>query len=629
MRGALYLRLGAPPAPCARWLRERSRRIAPPRPLGHALWQANATAALVPALRNATQALQLLSKALDYLAVRSSSYCAEDADYSLTPGARAMVWVTAVLCALVLLSTAVARVLRPACEARGLPTAGLGWAVHFDAVGNARRLLATRSAGELDFCDGLRCLSTGYVQLGHLFLIAAFGSKNVVPAVSDYLRSFEVVAILGAFSAVDTFFWLSGLLAALALLRRARPRGAVSVRSGLAQWAVALLHRFARLLPVYAYVLFFYTHLLPLVGSGPLWPQVQPMGEACTRTWWTNLLFVNNLVGEGDAVGTAGCMGWSWYLANDMQFFALAALALPFYAALPRLVVAYFSAALALSVVASGVLSRIHAADITTLDRANGAYLYNEPYTRCGSYAVGCLFAIFLHERAPRAGSGTAAAADGRPPRARGRPQPATWLELCGWLASAGLLLAVFLLPWSDLSGGGLFQKSAQRWPQWAKDLYNASQRQLWAVGLCGLSHWLLSGRGALLRAFLAAPVWQVLAKLSYGAYLWHLVFIFVLYFSALDYKPFSRLDVAVSYVSVLVGSYGLSLCSFLLVEKPFTNLEGALLARLLGGASGKAAGREAARAAAEDPGPLLQQAPPWQPLADPAAAPASDGVEG
>jgi peptidoglycan/LPS O-acetylase OafA/YrhL len=102
---------------------------------------------------------------------------------------------------------------------------------------------------------------------------------------------------------------------------------------------------------VYAYVLFFYTYALPLLGSGPLWAQSIGADNVCQRTWWTNLLYLNNLLGEDGETGTAGCMGWSWYLANDMQFFAASALLLPWYPSRPRLVLALFG----MSVLASAV----------------------------------------------------------------------------------------------------------------------------------------------------------------------------------------------------------------------------------------------------------------------------------
>lgn len=79
-----------------------------------------------------------------------------------------------------------------------------------------------------------------------------------------------------------------------------------------------LLMRYLRLTPTYASVLAF-SILLPALGSGPFWQEsVTPMGTACRRNWWLNLLYVNNFI-ETDKL----CLIHSWYLSNDWQFFAL------------------------------------------------------------------------------------------------------------------------------------------------------------------------------------------------------------------------------------------------------------------------------------------------------------------
>ena len=57
-------------------------------------------------------------------------------------------------------------------------------------------------------------------------------------------------------------------------------------------------------------------------GSGPnhtLWYE----SERCTKNPWVDLLYINNfridyLEDQGD------CLGQTWYLANDMQFFLIA-----------------------------------------------------------------------------------------------------------------------------------------------------------------------------------------------------------------------------------------------------------------------------------------------------------------
>ena len=51
----------------------------------------------------------------------------------------------------------------------------------------------------------------------------------------------------------------------------------------------------------------------------PLWnPFAQNGADKCKKYWWTNLLFIQNiypwrLLDE--------CVGWTWYLAIDMQLF--------------------------------------------------------------------------------------------------------------------------------------------------------------------------------------------------------------------------------------------------------------------------------------------------------------------
>ena len=68
------------------------------------------------------------------------------------------------------------------------------------------------------------------------------------------------------------------------------------------------------------FVIGFYTK----IGDGPLWVEngvVNSMKFNCEKSWWTNILFMTNFVNID-----TGCINWTWYLANDMQFF----LVLPF-----------------------------------------------------------------------------------------------------------------------------------------------------------------------------------------------------------------------------------------------------------------------------------------------------------
>lgn len=76
-----------------------------------------------------------------------------------------------------------------------------------------------------------------------------------------------------------------------------------------------------------------------------MWFQIKASEEACGKNWWTNMLYINNLVNTNELVSNAvpykvsnfvrsvaelhfqsyeiQCNGESWYLANDMQFYIL------------------------------------------------------------------------------------------------------------------------------------------------------------------------------------------------------------------------------------------------------------------------------------------------------------------
>jgi len=80
-----------------------------------------------------------------------------------------------------------------------------------------------------------------------------------------------------------------------------------------------LANRFLRILPLYGCCLLFWWQVAPRTGSGPFWFAWEGPVDKCNRLWWTNLLFVNNLVPLNGSE-TDGCFYWAWYLALDMQF---------------------------------------------------------------------------------------------------------------------------------------------------------------------------------------------------------------------------------------------------------------------------------------------------------------------
>ncbi len=83
-----------------------------------------------------------------------------------------------------------------------------------------------------------------------------------------------------------------------------------------------LQYLFCRLTPTYMLVLAVCVTVFPHLGEGPMWLGEQE-GELvnCHHAWWSNLFYVNNFF---YVKSREMCMGWTWYLADDMQFYVFA-----------------------------------------------------------------------------------------------------------------------------------------------------------------------------------------------------------------------------------------------------------------------------------------------------------------
>ena len=67
---------------------------------------------------------------------------------------------------------------------------------------------------------------------------------------------------------------------------------------------------------MYMFVLGAHITLVEYFGTGPFWYPVER--ERCSKSWWSNMLYINNFIHLTD---DETCMGWTWYLANDFQFY--------------------------------------------------------------------------------------------------------------------------------------------------------------------------------------------------------------------------------------------------------------------------------------------------------------------
>ncbi|XP_033118103.1 nose resistant to fluoxetine protein 6-like [Anneissia japonica] len=429
----------------------------------------------------------------------------------------------------------------------------------FSLLTNGSKILkAKQGEGSLGALNGFRVLSLWWVILGHSYAFGMALFTNPTKIV-DVLSRFTFQAIGNATFSVDSFFFLSGLLVTYLTLKYLRNN------NGKLNWVMFYVHRYLRLTPVYMLVIFMYTTLTPYFATGPLYsyifdpnpaPGVDTQITLCQDYWWTNLLYINNLYPSNLA---KECLDWSWYLANDMQFFIIS----PF---IIYLLYHYFFAGVAVWCILlltcfSSLIGESIKHDVTTEfipedpTQINfvGDVIYVQPWTRISTYLVGMAVGYILYKY-------------------RGRVRMSLSMTLLGWVTATVIGLAVVYGLYGNFHGNHLSKA--------ATVVYITLCRFAWAIALAWVVFACATGYGGPVNSLLSWSAWIPLARISYCAYLLHPIIMFVFYYSLPTAVYFSDFLMVYFFLGHLVlsytGAFVLSVCA----EAPFMALEKLLLKR-------------------------------------------------
>lgn len=393
--------------------------------------------------------------------------------------------------------------------------------------------------------DGIRAISLMWIILGHtlnfwLFVGIQNGAEFFPPQGFTASVSFSIF-IFGAGNAVDTFFFLSAFLATLVMIRRLEKGASVPVLG-------SIIHRFLRLSPAYLFVIMTYTALGPYMGEGPFWFNMKSGNtEPCERYWWTNLLYINNFYPK---VYADQCVPWTWYLANDMQFFIVGVIITVVFHKHFKLVTGVLFAMFCASLIITGFIVADN--DVQSFSLSDPSKyqndVYDKPYTRIPSYLIG-MFVAFLFTK-------TSVRISGK-----------LWTGLC--------MLGVFVCTFVPCYVfHGEFSPVLSGWNTTQNVLYLTLARPMWTTGVALLTYLCICDVGGVFDWFLSLALWDPLAKLSYSAYLVHPIIMRVFYFNRRNLFFWSVWDYTTYFVANLFISYAVAMVVYCAVETPFAALE-------------------------------------------------------
>eukprot|EP01022_Parablepharisma_sp_SALTPOND_P028563 TRINITY_DN71154_c0_g1_i1.p1 TRINITY_DN71154_c0_g1~~TRINITY_DN71154_c0_g1_i1.p1 ORF type:complete len:714 (+),score=31.21 TRINITY_DN71154_c0_g1_i1:128-2143(+) len=420
----------------------------------------------------------------------------------------------------------------------------------FDFTKNVKAIFTIPQGRDQDLAifNGIRVISMLWVILGHTFYYTRHGYVTNILDLPEFLTTFWNSYILSGPFSVDVFFFLSGFLATYLAVKQGNGKGT---------FIQTYVHRLLRIFPLYVLTMVLYMFILPLLGDGPgFFNFYHEVDHNCSKYWMYNLLFLNNFVPHNHE-----CMGYTWYLANDMQFFILTPLLVYLY--LKRRSLGYYAVIfLGLTCTTIGIALSIKYNLSASYMKFTEDYFeryYQRPYNRISPYLVGILAAYGYHEY---------------------KKGYNTWFtKFTEALKSStilrwGVCFISFTIMFWLVHAIYWLNKYPESWEGWPDVLYLLLSKPLFVLCLFALLYPAMINRGRLMQAIFGHPLFIPLARTTFGAYLFHPML--MIYMSMNEKKGvyFEQETLLIKFVGFAVISYAMSIVMTAMFESPISRLD-------------------------------------------------------
>lgn len=426
---------------------------------------------------------------------------------------------------------------------------------------NAKFLFYSKNTVDinLEVLNGVRVLSMFWVIFGHTFDYFNVSPISNIQDMPDYIKNnyWLQTFAAGTFS-IDVFFFMSGFLCALTMTAQFKH---IEGTSNLVKAVfVSYAHRYIRLLPLYLLAILITIAIVPYTFSeGPLAVFNEWQKDICIEKWWHNMLYIQNFTKIGE-----GCLIWSWYLANDMQFFLITPLLIILYHKNKSLCFYVIAGICALSVLAQILVVWHYDLSVSYFYPAKGELFedyYVKPYCRINAYLLGIIMAwAYFSWKKPEEQESTINVLTKK------------------WVENPTVKYVVMLIGIAITYAGVVFQYVFNHYSDslttWHNVVFIIVSRPLFVIGLLLVIYPAMLGKEKIISAILGAPFWNALAKLTYGAYLFHVIITIAEKSGEYHSSYFTIMRVIFFGIHVWVLSYLLSIVLTLFVELPVNRID-------------------------------------------------------
>lgn len=407
----------------------------------------------------------------------------------------------------------------------------------FSILSNGRTILSTDtpSDGALTCLHGMRFMSVIWVIMVHTYLTMFYVADNKTMRVITE-RNFWYQSVGNASYCVDTFFVISGILVTILFLRTEDKKksrfntqmknekdinknlngfsnSALSIsvvsqesfkedlldksKTGtytlleilaiVKSFFVLFSYRVVRLTPAYGFVIGLNEIALRYTHDKSVFEPAIFDHITCDKFWWRNLLYINNLFPQREM-----CMVWSWYMANDVQFYVVGIILLLISVKHPKFAMISLGLLMVSSWGTTIYISVWHQykARIQEPFEMFDA-LYDKPWSRIGPYLVGMVVGWYLH-------------------KTKCQTKLPYWMVMIGWPAALGII------------GALIFSMVDGYFQVWPTALYISIGHTAWGLAVAWVAISCCSGYGGLINSALSYRGLLPLSRLTYCAYLVH-----------------------------------------------------------------------------------------------------------
>jgi len=335
------------------------------------------------------------------------------------------------------------------------------------------------------------------------------------------------------------------------------------------------LNRWLRLVPSILVVIGAYWLVAPSIDNGPLWNDSSNVAQGCSDYWWAELSFLVSWKLVNGSPKWGSCIGVTWYLTCDFFYFACTPFVLLAYKVNKWLALSVLFLLVVLGSWGQISVSSQNNEHVQLFANMAGSMAgqqsqigwskaYFSPWLRANPYIVGVLLGLLYDKISSR-------------DQAHGdRFSISPWLSFVLQFLGGAICLFIIFIPVVDIAPVNMRDGKNIKFgfSQSAADAYNGLARLFFAIGLSLIATSLIWGRkqvgSGFLSWLLSAPLMAPLGKLSFHAYLWHLLFVHWYYGQQVAPVYYTWFNMLVWWLGFIYIAFTMALITHLTVEVPF-----------------------------------------------------------